>query len=139
MPSRSLEALGTRLLRWRHRLSVPQFTVITGALLIAAGTLLLASPLCSTDDVGLWQALFTVTSALTVTGLSIIDVGKDLTFFGQVTLASLIVVGGLGLMAITTFCRVSCRVAPVCGYASTRAGPSMNSASAASVPPLTRS
>ena len=103
MPSRSLEALGTRLLRWRHRLSVPQFTVITGALLIAAGTLLLASPLCSTDDVGLWQALFTVTSALTVTGLSIIDVGKDLTFFGQVTLAALIVVGGLGLMAITTF------------------------------------
>jgi len=103
MPSRSLEALGIRLLRWRHRLSVPQFTVITGALLIAAGTVLLASPLCSTDDVGLWQALFTVTSALTVTGLSIIDVGKDLTFFGQVTLAALIVTGGLGLMAITTF------------------------------------
>ena len=53
-------------MRWRQRLSVPQFTVITGALLIAAGTVLLASPLCSTDDVGLWQALFTVTSALTV-------------------------------------------------------------------------
>jgi Trk-type K+ transport system membrane component len=82
---------------------VPQFTVVTGALVIAIGTLVLASPLCSTDDVGLWQALFTVTSAITVTGLSIIDVGRDLTAFGQVTLAGLIVTGGLGLMAITTF------------------------------------
>ena len=98
-PDRPLE----RLLRWRHRLSVPQFTVITGALLIAVGTLLLASPLCSKGDVGLWQALFTATSALTVTGLSIIDVGQDLTVFGQVTLAALILSGGLGLMAITTF------------------------------------
>jgi Trk-type K+ transport system membrane component len=53
--------------------------------------------------VGLWQALFTVTSAITVTGLSIIDVGKDLTLFGQITLAGLIITGGLGLMAITTF------------------------------------
>jgi Trk-type K+ transport system membrane component len=103
MAVRSLDQLWGRLLLWRHRLTVPQFTVVTGALVIATGTLLLASPLCSSDDVGLWQALFTVTSAITVTGLSIIDVGKDLTFFGQVTLAGLIITGGLGLMAITTF------------------------------------
>jgi len=82
---------------------VPQFTLVTGALVIAIGTLVLASPLCSTDDVGLWQALFTVTSAITVTGLSIIDVSRDLTAFGQLTLAGLIITGGLGLMAITTF------------------------------------
>jgi len=91
------------ILRWRHRLTVPQFTVITGALLIAAGTLLLASPLCSRGEVGLWEALFTATSALTVTGLSIIDVGQELTLMGQVILAALILTGGLGLMAITTF------------------------------------
>jgi trk system potassium uptake protein TrkH len=47
--------------------------------------------------------LFTVTSAITVTGLSIIDVGQELTLFGQIVLAALIVIGGLGLMAITTF------------------------------------
>ena len=82
---------------------MPQFTLVTGALVIAIGTLVLASPLCSTDDVGLWQALFTVTSAITVTGLSIIDVTRDLTPFGQLTLAGLIITGGLGLMAITTF------------------------------------
>lgn len=82
---------------------MPQFTVVTGALVITVGTVLLASPLCSTDDVGLWQALFTVTSAITVTGLSIIDVSRDLTPLGQLTLAGLIITGGLGLMAITTF------------------------------------
>ncbi|MEA5441327.1 potassium transporter TrkG [Cyanobium gracile UHCC 0281] len=92
-----------RLQSWRHRLTVPQFTLVTGLLVIAFGTLVMASPLCSTRQVGLWEALFTVTSAITVTGLSIIDVGTDLTFFGQVALAGLILTGGLGLMAITTF------------------------------------
>ncbi len=93
----------SNLQKWRHQLTVPQFTVVTGALVIAVGTVILASPLCSTDDVGLWEALFTVTSAITVTGLSIIDISRDLTAFGQVALAGLIITGGLGLMAITTF------------------------------------
>ena len=95
--------LWTSLKTWRHSLTVPQFTVVTGALVIAVGTVVLASPLCSSDEVGLWEALFTVTSAITVTGLSIIDISRDLTAFGQVTLAGLIITGGLGLMAITTF------------------------------------
>ncbi len=89
--------------RWRHQLTVPQFTVVTGLLVIVVGTFVMASPLCSRESVGLWQALFTVTSAITVTGLSVISVGSDLTPFGQVVLAALIVTGGLGLMAITTF------------------------------------
>jgi trk system potassium uptake protein TrkH len=91
------------LLQRRNQLTVPQFTVVTGALVIIAGTLLLATPLCSYESVDLWEALFTVTSAITVTGLSIIDVGKELTLIGQVVLAALILTGGLGLMAITTF------------------------------------
>jgi trk system potassium uptake protein TrkH len=99
-PARSpLQALQ----HWRHGLTVPQFTVVTGGLVIVLGTFILASPLCSTDEVGLWEALFTVTSAITVTGLSIIDISRDLTPFGQVALAGLIITGGLGLMAITTF------------------------------------
>jgi Trk-type K+ transport system membrane component len=87
---------------WRHQLTVPQFTVITGLIVIALGTLLMASSLCSQDSVGLWEALFTVTSAITVTGLSIIDVGQELTLVGQLLLLALLITGGLGLMAITT-------------------------------------
>ena len=82
---------------------MPQFTVVTGLLVVFLGTLLLATPLCSTSRVGIWEALFTATSAITVTGLSIIDIGVDLTAFGQVVLALMILTGGLGLMAITTF------------------------------------
>ena len=86
-----------------RRLTVPQFTVVTGLLVNAFGTLLLATPYCSNANVGLWEALCTATSAVTVTGLSIIDIGIDLTFFGQAILAIMLLTGGLGLMAITTF------------------------------------
>ncbi len=86
-----------------RRLSVPQFTIVTGLIIIFFGTLILSSPLCSSEDVGLWEAFFTSTSAITVTGLTIIDVGYDLNIFGQIFLAFLLLSGGLGLMAITTF------------------------------------
>ena len=86
-----------------RRLTVPQFTVVTGLLVITFGTIILATPFCSNTNVGLWEALFTATSAVTVTGLSIIDIGIDLTFAGQFILAIMLLIGGLGLMAITTF------------------------------------
>ena len=69
------------------KLSVPQFTIVTGLFIIFLGTLILSSPLCSSSKVGLWEAFFTSTSAITVTGLTIIDIGVDLNFFGQVFLA----------------------------------------------------
>ena len=86
-----------------RKLSVPQFTIVTGLIIIFFGTLMLSSPLCSSSDVGLWEAFFTSTSAITVTGLTIIDVGVDLNIFGQIFLAFMLLSGGLGLMAITTF------------------------------------
>ena len=98
-----MKSLLQPLQQWRHQLTVPQFTAVTGLLVIGLGTLLLASPTCSKESVGLWEALFTVTSAITVTGLSIIDISRDLTTLGQIVLAGLIITGGLGLMAITTF------------------------------------
>jgi len=86
-----------------RKLSVPQFTIVTGLFIIFFGTLILSSPLCSSSKVGLWEAFFTSTSAITVTGLTIIDIGVDLNFFGQFFLAFMLLSGGLGLMAITTF------------------------------------
>ena len=86
-----------------RKLSVPQFTIVTGLIIIIFGTLILSSPLCSSSDVGLWEAFFASTSAITVTGLTIIDIGVDLNIFGQIFLALMLLSGGLGLMAITTF------------------------------------
>jgi trk system potassium uptake protein TrkH len=43
-------------------------------------------------------AIFTATSAVTVTGLAVIDTGSQLTLFGQAVVMVLIQLGGLGLM-----------------------------------------
>ncbi len=85
------------------KLTIPQFTLITGLIIISLGTLILSTPLCSSSDVGIWEAFFTSASAITVTGLTVIDIGNDLTVLGQIFLALMLLTGGLGLMAITTF------------------------------------
>ena len=84
-------------------LTVPQFTAFCGALVIVVGSVLLWLPWSHGYPVSYWQALFTATSAVTVTGLSIIDPGHDLTGFGQLILMVLILIGGLGLMAISIY------------------------------------
>ena len=86
-----------------RKLTVPQFTIITGLSVIFLGTLVLSTPFCSSQNVGIWEAFFTSTSAITVTGLTVIDIGSDLTIFGQIFLAFMLLSGGLGLMAITIF------------------------------------
>jgi trk system potassium uptake protein len=47
-------------------------------------------------------ALFSSTSAVCVTGLSVVDVGKHFTVVGQIILALLAQIGGLGYMTVTT-------------------------------------
>ena len=86
-----------------RKLTVPQFTIITGLIIIFLGTFILCLPFCSSSNVGIWEAFFTSTSAITVTGLTVIDIGQDLTILGQIILAFMLLSGGLGLMAITTF------------------------------------
>ncbi|MFB8793996.1 MAG: TrkH family potassium uptake protein [Microcoleus sp.] len=72
---------------------------------IAVGALLLLMPFSTSD--GTWSdpitALFTSTSAVCVTGLSVVDVGKYYSFLGQFFLVLLVQVGGLGYMTATTF------------------------------------
>ena len=71
--------------------------------LILLGALLLHLPLASTGErLPFLDALFTVTSAVCVTGLTVVDPGSDLTLFGQVALIALIQVGGLGFMTLST-------------------------------------
>ena len=48
------------------------------------------------------DALFTSTSAVCVTGLVVIDVGKDLTTLGQVITIFLFQIGGLGIITFST-------------------------------------
>ena len=65
---------------------------------IVLGGILLWLPISHHGDIGLGEALFTSTSAVTVTGLVLADTGAAFTGFGQAVIAGLIQLGGLGLM-----------------------------------------
>jgi trk system potassium uptake protein TrkH len=78
--------------------------VLSWALLIAVGTLALASPPASAD--GRWtplsDALFTATSAVSLTGLVVLDTGSYWSGFGQAVILLLFQVGGFGFMTTST-------------------------------------
>lgn len=73
---------------------------------LVIGTLVLRHPWChgKPDAPITWMdALFTATSALCVTGLSVRSTPHDFSFLGQLTILVLIQLGGVGIMTITTF------------------------------------
>lgn len=74
-------------------------------IVIIIGTLLLKSPISSANNNTLsWiDALFTSTSAVTITGLFPIDPASSLSTFGHVILILLIKIGGLSITTITLF------------------------------------
>ncbi len=85
------------------RLSPAQILALTFLGLILTGTALLMLPWASTEaPVGFVDALFTATSAVCVTGLTVVDTGTRYTFFGQFVILLLIQFGGLGLMTMAT-------------------------------------
>ncbi|GAB1538804.1 TrkH family potassium uptake protein [Scytonema sp. NUACC21] len=72
---------------------------------ITVGTILLMMPFSTSS--GQWNdpivALFTSTSAVCVTGLGVVDTGTYFSFWGQLVMALLVQIGGLGYMTCTTF------------------------------------
>jgi trk system potassium uptake protein TrkH len=66
--------------------------------LILIGTALLSLPVAQRHPFGAFEALFTATSAVTVTGLMLIDPATDLSFFGQAVLLALVQIGGIGFV-----------------------------------------
>ena len=83
----------------------PARTICLGFVaVISIGTFLLMLPISTSN--GTWSdlitALFTSTSAVCVTGLSVVDVGKFYSFWGQLFLTLLVQIGGLGYMTATT-------------------------------------
>lgn len=79
--------------------------VLCFAFTIAFGTLLLMLPRSTMEHIRLpiIDALFTSTSAVCVTGLSTVEIADTFTIEGQIIIALLIQIGGLGIMTITSF------------------------------------
>jgi trk system potassium uptake protein TrkH len=84
--------------RLMRNLQPPAVLALLYAVLIVLGALALMLPVSTTAPIRFVDAMFTATSAVTVTGLAVIDTELGLTFFGQVVVATLIQLGGLGLM-----------------------------------------
>lgn len=76
----------------------PMILSLLYAVLIVLGAAVLKLPMSHTTAITWSDAIFTSTSAVTVTGLVVIDTGADLTLFGQMIVLLLIQMGGLGLM-----------------------------------------
>ena len=74
------------------------------AAIILLGSVLLSLPCAARDgaSIGWFDALFTSTSAVCVTGLVVRDTGTTFSLFGQLVILCLIEVGGLGFMTFAT-------------------------------------
>ncbi|GIN53921.1 Potassium uptake protein TrkH [Bacillus paralicheniformis] len=81
------------------QLSPSQLLVLVFLFFIILGTLLLKTPAATSKPIGWIDTLFTSTSAMTVTGLAVVDTGTDYTLFGQLMILVLIQIGGLGIMS----------------------------------------
>ncbi|WP_432353529.1 TrkH family potassium uptake protein [Sporosarcina sp. A2] len=83
----------------KRRVTPPVLIASSFLVTILVGTLLLKLPFATTTPITWIDALFTATSATTVTGLSVFDIASTLTLFGEIVLLVLIQIGGVGLMA----------------------------------------
>jgi len=86
------------------QLAPGQIFILSFAGLILAGAFLLWFPFSSSGkQLDFIDALFTSTSAVCVTGLAVLDIGKELSFAGQIITILLIQIGGLGIITFSAF------------------------------------
>lgn len=99
------EAGGVEIEHTRKRIawllkSPPAMLVGGFAGVILLGAVILGLPWChATGRISFLDALFTSTSAVCVTGLTVLDTANDFTFLGQAVILLLIQTGGLGVMS----------------------------------------
>lgn len=84
-------------------LNPAQLFAISFVFIIVGGALLLMLPNATTSGIQFIDSLFTSTSAVSVTGLAVVDTGTSFTRFGQTIIALLIQLGGIGVMTFTSY------------------------------------
>ena len=88
-----------------HRRHPGRLVVSAFAGFILIGTVLLWLPIsheASEPKLSLIDAFFTASSAVTVTGLVVVDTGAALSKFGEIVVLGLIQIGGLGIMTLAS-------------------------------------
>jgi len=89
------------LRRQFRRLSPAQFLVMAYTLVIIAGAALLRLPISVPGGISWIDALFMSTSAVCVTGLSVVSLTAEFTIFGQIVIMLLVQIGALGIMVMS--------------------------------------
>jgi len=77
--------------------------ILSFLFLIIIGTLLLLMPNATYQGIRVIDALFTSTSAVCVTGLTVVDTGTHFTLLGQWIVLFLIQAGGIGIMTFASY------------------------------------
>lgn len=86
----------------------PPFLLTAGFIVvILVGTVLLKLPLSLNTTISWREALFTATSAVTVTGLVVTETGPTFSVWGEAVILVLMQVGGLGLMTFAVLALLS--------------------------------
>lgn len=79
-------------------LSPPSILALGFLALILIGSLILMLPIAHHGELNWMDAVFTATSATTITGLSTVNIGESYTAFGKIVIMLLLQCGGLGFM-----------------------------------------
>ena len=86
------------------KLKPGQILTIGFLCVVLLGAFLLTIPIATVDrdSLGFVDALFTATSAVCVTGLTVVNTGVTFSLFGQIVIIVLIQIGGLGFMTMAS-------------------------------------
>ncbi len=85
----------------KNKGSEPQIILLCFLAMLVPSALLLMLPMFSVSGLSFTDALFTATSAISVTGLGVADTGTHFTLAGKILLMILMQVGGLGQMTLS--------------------------------------
>lgn len=85
----------------RKKGSEPRIILLTFLGILLPAAILLTLPIFSVTGLNFTDALFTATSAISVTGLGVVDTGQHFTLSGKILLMLLMQIGGLGQMTLS--------------------------------------
>jgi trk system potassium uptake protein TrkH len=109
MPTSSRRSAGnsdvksSRLSRFLRRRGANQLLILGFFALVLLGTFALRLPISSrgAEALGWEEAFFTSTSAVTVTGLGVVNTALEISLFGQLVILALMQIGGIGFVAFS--------------------------------------
>ncbi|KJR28061.1 Ktr system potassium transporter B, partial [Vibrio parahaemolyticus] len=79
----------------------PRIILLSFLGVLLPSAVLLTLPVFSVSGLSITDALFTATSAISVTGLGVVDTGQHFTLAGKILLMCLMQIGGLGQMTLS--------------------------------------